>query len=311
MCMNTNKKLEDEIKFGKLLKEPIRLFGWVFPYFFAIILLIGIYYVQHLSNLSFNEVPVSVPDSTNMKKEIPIKKGGVMPAVDLEVVKNPTPDFIAQGKELFNNNCKSCHGDNGMGDGPAGAMLNPKPRNFRAVDGWTNGRSIDQMYKTLQEGIPMTGMTAYEYLPKIDRFKIISYIRTFAQFPPVTNDQLNNLDKNYQISQSTAAASTIPVSLAEIKLEEENVALNNQFLKFQMKVNTAQGNAGADALKKYSINLRKIFTLFVRANGQAGIDNFISGILVNPIGAGFKPSVSLLSKYDWETIYNYLKSATM
>ena len=310
--MNQNKKLlEDEIKFRELLKNPIRLFGWVFPYFLVIILLLGIYYVQHLSNLSFNSVPVSVPDSTNIKKEIPMKKGGVLPAVDLEVVKNPTPDFIAKGKELFDNNCKSCHGDNGMGDGPAGAMLNPKPRNFHAVDGWTNGRNIDQMYKTLQEGIPKTGMAAYEYMPKVDRFEIIAYIRTFAQFPEVTDDQLINLDMNYQVSQSATVPSTIPVSLAEIKLEEENSAVNNRFLKFQMNVNTTQNNSGADALKKYSVNLRKVFTSFIRSNGQASMETFVADVLANPISAGFDPSVTLLSKDDWKTIYDYLKTATI
>ena len=309
--MNQNKKLEDEIKFKELLKNPIRLFGWVFPYFLVILLMLGIFYVQHLSNLSFNAQPVSAPDSTNLKTEIPMKKGGVMPAVDLDVVKNPTPDFIAKGKELFNNNCKSCHGENGMGDGAAGAMLNPKPRNFHDADGWTNGRNVDDMYKTLQEGIAKTGMAAYEYMPKVDRFEIIAYIRTLAQFPPVGDDQLINLDMNYQVSQSATLPTTIPVGLAETKLEEENSALNNQFLKFQMNVNTAQGNVGADEVKKYSINLKKVFISFVRANGQAGMAIFVADVLANPINAGFKPSVALLSKDDWKIVYDYLKSATM
>ena len=309
--MNQNKKLEDEIKFKELLKNPIRLFGWVFPYFLVILLMLGIFYVQHLSNLSFNAQPVSAPDSTNLKTEIPMKKGGVMPAVDLDIVKNPTPDFIAKGKELFNNNCKSCHGENGMGDGTAGAMLNPKPRNFHDADGWTNGRNVDDMYKTLQEGIAKTGMAAYEYMPKVDRFEIIAYIRTLAQFPPVGDDQLINLDMNYQVSQSATLPTTIPVGLAETKLEEENSALNNQFLKFQMNVNTAQGNVGADEVKKYSINLKKVFISFVRANGQAGMAIFVADVLANPINAGFKPSIALLSKDDWKIVYDYLKSATM
>lgn len=309
--MKNNKKPEDELKFRELLKDPIRLFGWVFPYFLVIILMLGIYFVQHLSTWSFNSIPVSAPDSTNVKKEIPMKKGGLMPAVDLEVVKNPTPDFIAKGKELFDNNCKSCHGDNGMGDGPAGAMLNPKPRNFHAVDGWTNGRNIDQMYKTLQEGVPKTGMAAYEYMPKVDRFEILAYVRTFAQFPPVNDDQLINLDMNYQVSQSTSVPSTIPVSLAETKLEQENSAINNLFLKFQNNVNTAQNNAGADAVKKYSTNLQKVYTCFTRSNGQTSMDGFVADVMANPIDAGFDPSITLISKDQWKTIYDYMKSATM
>lgn len=309
--MNKNKKLEDEIKFRELLKDPIRLFGWVFPYFFIILLLLGIYFVGNLSDLSFNEQLVGAPDSTNIKQEIPTKKGGAMPAVDLVLVKNPTPDFITKGKELFNTNCKSCHGDNGMGDGPAAAMLNPKPRNFHAVDGWTNGRNVDQMYKTLQEGIPKNGMAAYEYMPKLDRLEIISYIRTFTQFPPVGDDQLINLDKNYQVSQSATVPNTIPVTLAQAKLEEENSFQNMQFLRFQKIVNTAQGSRGVDVLKNYSINLKKVFTSFTRLGVNQKFDNYVSVVTANPMNTGFKPAVVQLSKEDWKILYDYLKSSIL
>ena len=36
------------------------------------------------------------------------------------------------GKDLYDQNCASCHGDAGAGDGPAGASLDPKPRNYSA-----------------------------------------------------------------------------------------------------------------------------------------------------------------------------------
>ncbi|RJP57860.1 MAG: cytochrome c, partial [Ignavibacteriales bacterium] len=62
-----------------------------------------------------------------------------MPAVDLEVIKNPSSDFIAKGKELYQQSCASCHGNNGLGDGAAGVALNPPPRNLTDLSGWTNG----------------------------------------------------------------------------------------------------------------------------------------------------------------------------
>jgi|GEM_PF-3196392 len=69
------KKPEDEIRFGELLKDPLRLFGWIFPYFIILILLLGIYFVKNLSNLSFNAQDSVLPDSAGMKKEIPVKMG--------------------------------------------------------------------------------------------------------------------------------------------------------------------------------------------------------------------------------------------
>jgi len=126
---------EDEINFRELFKDPIRLFGWVFPYILLLLLLLGVFYVNRISQVSFNEQSLGVPDTTNMKKEIPMKKGGVIAAVDLNLVQAPSSEFIAKGKVLFNTNCKSCHGEKGLGDGPAGAKLNPQPRNFHVTTG--------------------------------------------------------------------------------------------------------------------------------------------------------------------------------
>jgi mono/diheme cytochrome c family protein len=36
----------------------------------------------------------------------------------------------AAGKAVYDANCSSCHGLTGKGDGPVGAALNPKPRDF-------------------------------------------------------------------------------------------------------------------------------------------------------------------------------------
>lgn len=37
---------------------------------------------------------------------------------------------VEEGKKLFAQYCASCHGEKGKGDGPAAAMLNPKPKDL-------------------------------------------------------------------------------------------------------------------------------------------------------------------------------------
>jgi len=37
---------------------------------------------------------------------------------------------IEAGKQIYTDNCATCHGDSGKGDGPGGASLNPKPSNL-------------------------------------------------------------------------------------------------------------------------------------------------------------------------------------
>jgi mono/diheme cytochrome c family protein len=45
-------------------------------------------------------------------------------------LKNPLSgqaDVIAAGKAIFDTNCAPCHGPKGLGDGPAGVALDPRP----------------------------------------------------------------------------------------------------------------------------------------------------------------------------------------
>ncbi|MBA4405956.1 hypothetical protein C0389_01645 [bacterium] len=246
-----------------------------------------------------------------MKKDVELKKGGIMAAVDLNLVKSPTPELILKGKELFAANCKSCHGDNGMGDGPASAALVKKPRNLHDKDGWTNGRNIDQLFKTLQEGIIKNGMAAYEYIPASDRLAVISYMRTFVPYPAITDEQLKSLDATYNLSAGTTIPNKIPVGLAENKMIEESTTANDLLLRFENKVFTSQDNPGADLLKKSSIDYRKVFSSFINPNAGVSIDKYVSSVLANPISSGFRPTVVRLTKEEWKQLYDYLKTVTM
>ncbi len=53
-------------------------------------------------------------------------------------LKNPmqrTKDTLSAGRQLFVQQCASCHGMYGEGDGPAAKGLNPPPANLRAMAG--------------------------------------------------------------------------------------------------------------------------------------------------------------------------------
>ncbi|MFZ5946383.1 MAG: c-type cytochrome [Stygiobacter sp.] len=304
--MNTKRKLEDEINFKDVFTNPLRMFGWIFPIFIILLIALGIFYVKHLSDISFNEQPVGlIVDSTYIKKDIEMKKGGISPAVDLLLVEKPTQEFINKGKDLFKANCSSCHGENGQGDGPAGATLNPKPRNFHAVNGWTNGRTIDMMYKTLQEGIIKNGMAAYEYIPPADRFAIISYIRTFADFPPIKKEELTQLDNQYQLTKGTVIPNQIPVKTAEEKVIEENLEINKKIENAYKLLDASSENTGAYLLKNNSQNLTKVFSSFLR---QKNVESYVNDALLNPINYGFKPSINKLKKDELNNLFTYLKT---
>lgn len=103
---------------------------------------------------------------------------GEAPKFDLTKVQEPwvsSPELIAYGEKSYMTNCALCHGNTGLGDGAAGAALNPKPRNL--VEGkWTQGSGSINHYKVLQNGIKGTSMAAYSHFTPADRWAIIHYI---------------------------------------------------------------------------------------------------------------------------------------
>lgn len=108
---------------------------------------------------------------------------GAAPAFDINKVAEPwveTPEIVAYGQKVYKTNCAMCHGEQGMGDGPAGAGLNPRPRNL--VEGkWTQGDGVIALYKVLQNGIKGTSMAAYSHFKPADRWAVIAYIESITQ----------------------------------------------------------------------------------------------------------------------------------
>jgi caa(3)-type oxidase subunit IV len=85
-----------------------------------------------------------------------------------------TPELLAHGKAQFEQQCASCHGVTGNGQGSAAAGLNPKPRNFTVGEGWKNGRKPTAVFKTLTQGLGQ--MPVFSSLPADDRWALSHYV---------------------------------------------------------------------------------------------------------------------------------------
>ena len=109
--------------------------------------------------------------------------------VDISEVQNPwvfSELMVERGVQVYQVYCASCHGPKGLGDGVAGATLNPPPRNL-IKGGWKYGGTSLSLYKTLAQGIEGSSMVSFSYLPKKDRWALVHYVRSISQDKPEDN----------------------------------------------------------------------------------------------------------------------------
>ncbi|MEX5216104.1 MAG: c-type cytochrome [Nitrospiraceae bacterium] len=91
-------------------------------------------------------------------------------------------EVVERGKALYEGKgtCFTCHGLSGRGDGPAGATLNPSPRNFHHRGFWRH-RTEGEIFWVIKNGSPGTGMIPFGgALTDDEIWGLIQYLRTFS-----------------------------------------------------------------------------------------------------------------------------------
>jgi DMSO reductase family type II enzyme heme b subunit len=125
-----------------------------------------------------------------------------------------TEELLEKGQAIYFKRCSFCHGLLGDGEGPAAKYLDPRPRDFTL--GTFKFRTTqsgelptnEDLFRTVSRGLPSTGMQAFDNdlikngLSEDDRWRVIAYIKTFAQefddpdFDPVKTGKVITLPAN-------------------------------------------------------------------------------------------------------------------
>lgn len=86
------------------------------------------------------------------------------------------PEAAGSGADLFNTNCSVCHGPQGHGDGPAGASLDPAPKNLPEL---SKVAEDDYLFWRISTGRQGTSMSAWKGILSDEQiWQVIAYIHS-------------------------------------------------------------------------------------------------------------------------------------
>jgi mono/diheme cytochrome c family protein len=228
--------------------------------------------------------------------DYPPERGRTVPPIDPATVMTPNPALLAHGQALFTQDCVSCHGPKGEGNGAAGGALTPPPRNFTRQAGWKVGYRIDEIYKTLEEGIKGSSMVSYVYLSKKDRMALVHYVRSLGGFDhgPEDPKALAEVAERFR-SAGEVIPNRIPVAMAMAKLEREFTA-------------PAGFNATSDPVLRMAIAdpARAAQTLAALPGWRSSDQVLAQGAAWGAPANGFNPGVALYGPAQWQDLRSAL-----
>jgi mono/diheme cytochrome c family protein len=228
--------------------------------------------------------------------DYPPEAGRKVPPIDPATVMTPNPELLSRGQALYAQTCASCHGPKGEGNGPAGRGLNPPPRNFTQQAGWQIGPRIENIYKTLEEGIKGSSMVSYAYLSKRDRMALVHYVRSLGSFDHGAEDPkaLDEVAARFR-SAGEVIPNRIPVAMAMARLASEFTP-------------PSAFEAASDPILLAAIAdpARAAQTLSALPGWRASDQILAQGAAWGAPGNGFQPGVALFAPAQWQELRSAL-----
>lgn len=230
------------------------------------------------------------------------------PGLDLAAMLQATPQAIAQGKQAFGIYCAACHGAGGKGDGPAAAALTPAPRDFTDPKGWSEGYTLADIYVSVTEGVPGTGMGAFGTLPPADRFALAHFVESVGNFDHHDNPtaEAESLDARYHLTEGEHEPNKVAVPTVMEHEEAEYVAPPPG----RMPPASATG-VGADLYRRLIADpVRVAQVLSDVPDWRESLDAFARTAMADTPHNGFRSAVATLDRAQWEAFHDELVALT-
>jgi mono/diheme cytochrome c family protein len=234
--------------------------------------------------------------------EFPPERGFEIPAVDPKTLIETSPALVARGSSLFAANCAQCHGDQGLGNGPAAGTMTPRPRNFSSSNGWTNGYNLAAIYKTVSVGVPNTSMASFNFLRRKDRMSLAHFVQSLGAFAHGTGspEAMEALSKELA-SPGEKTPNRIPVAMAMTALEREFTAAR------PLAFSAEDHSSGAEICRGLIQDPSRAAQVLAGSDEwRKGPAQLAASILPGVPGNGFSVGVLTLGAEEWKQLHAQL-----
>ncbi len=154
---------------------------WLYGFYITIVfagIYLWRYHVSGTAPLSYEELQNDLKKSEIELKAVLAKKGDRVDENTIEYKEDAS--MIADGRAIFESNCKACHADN------AGGMPNSGPNLTDKY--WIHGGDIKNVFKTIRYGVVEKGMIAWgNVLSNKQIAQVATYIKSIKE--PVVGGQ--------------------------------------------------------------------------------------------------------------------------
>ena len=165
---------------------------------------------------------------------------------------------LAKGGQLCQAQCAACHGQQGRGDGPLAASLNPKPTAL-ADHTRARERSLFALHQIISNGVQGTAMQGFGALSDEDRWALAFFVGTLPYAQSDKDEGAKLWQANAQVRQTVASLDALTQTSEHVladKLDVPSAKALTAYLRTNpnaLNVNSPKGTAIAKAKLSESV----------------------------------------------------------
>ena len=215
----------------------------------------------------------------------------VLLAYPVSLAPSAMPNF-SRTATLYAQQCASCHGPSGGGDGSLAAGLDPPPAAFSDFSR-ARQRSVFSLYQVINQGIGGTAMASFAQLDSADQWALAFYVGafSFSKADARRGEKIWNAEPNLRrrFSNLETLTQITPAQLAQEIGEEKARALAAFLRKMPEKTTTSR----AEGLDIARARLRASVSAYDSGDRDGASDLALSAYL-----DGFEPLEPMLAVRD-------------